>query len=220
MQTHFNTSHVTVYRFEIQAYKECRKNFNTSHVTVYRQKKRHVSGLRLISIHPMLRFISAPRPSCCCEAGISIHPMLRFIRVELWQTRQYSDISIHPMLRFIKCKKSVCIKSGIISIHPMLRFITMLHVMIDALCDFNTSHVTVYPCNNVPMLILNEHFNTSHVTVYHNISESYIRILTNFNTSHVTVYPLGKHFINFLIIFQYIPCYGLSKWNEAEVAQW
>ena len=53
--------------------------FNTSHVTVYRVfNKRNRVGV-IISIHPMLRFISENQDGNGKGHRISIHPMLRFI---------------------------------------------------------------------------------------------------------------------------------------------
>ena len=63
---------------------------------------------------------------------------------------------------------------------------SMLFVLV---VDFNTSHVTVYPDGTGRKRSFQNHFNTSHVTVYRGQMP-------------------GRH-CRFL--FQYIPCYGLSK---------
>ena len=103
----------------------------------------------------------------------------------------------------------------LISIHLMLLFIVHLSFL-DAisLCNFNTSHVTVYLPHPFPRRWCMLNFNTSHVTVYQNMNEQNRNIqefqyiscyclsphpfprrwcMLNFNTSHVTVYPRQKN---------------------------
>ena len=77
---------------------------------------------------------------------------------------------------------------------------------------FNTSHVTVYLYSDKSAAYPVADFNTSHVTVYRCLGLDLISVQNYFNTSHVTVYPGQVNFkANTLTIFQYIPCYGLSK---------
>ena len=57
MKYNFNTSHVTVYRMDTITTKIGKEDFNTSHVTVYPNNLIQEGGGKLISIHPMLRFI-------------------------------------------------------------------------------------------------------------------------------------------------------------------
>ena len=61
--THFNTSHVTVYRPKSVMYMSDIQNFNTSHVTVYRGWSVFFRAGSIISIHPMLRFINSKHPA-------------------------------------------------------------------------------------------------------------------------------------------------------------
>mgnify|MGYP006918913467 CR=1 FL=1 len=141
-------------------------NFNTSHVTVYQHSSYEKATCKVISIHPMLRFIYRLNVNESVETdfntshvtvypaaligktgfdSISIHPMLRFIVITIFRKTTPARISIHPMLRFIQY---LCTRKRIrtqISIHPMLRFIASLIVKIPSSTDFNTSHVTVYP---------------------------------------------------------------------------
>ena len=98
-----------------------------------------------------------------------------------------------------------------ISIHLMLLFINQDHHTFLQYQDFNTSHVTVYPCSAKTSLPDLYHFNTSHVTVYllhppnnpYPLSISIHLMLLFISSTNITV---GK-----LIIFQYISCYCLSK---------
>ena len=97
---------------------------------------------------------------------------------------------------------------------------------------FNTSHVTVYPCDAEDQLLIIFHFNTSHVTVYrslhsavcfsrpdfntshvtvyHYLQSMHMDFFLHFNTSHVTVYRNQQGYRKVAKQFQYIPCYGLS----------
>ena len=84
------------------------------------------SQARLISIHPMLRFIHLPPIVDLKPIHISIHPMLRFIFIVLRIRVSLFLISIHPMLRFIIVHKQETQPLIAISIHPMLRFIKLV----------------------------------------------------------------------------------------------
>ena len=57
METHFNTSHVTVYRLSDIIIVTVFHDFNTSHVTVYPLGENTYLMVRRISIHLMLLFI-------------------------------------------------------------------------------------------------------------------------------------------------------------------
>ena len=101
-------------------------------------------------------------------------------------------ISIHLMLRFIKINLWCVFILVNISIHLMLRFIAWIILKFARKADFNTSHVTVYRKLFVA------------VKVWY----------PNFNTSHVTVYLSGYYWYQGIQkAFQYISCYGLSKWD-------
>ena len=97
-------------------------NFNTSHVTVYLKDddetlifkkfqyipcyglsitKMYLENTKIISIHPMLRFIGSSMFFSATSVLISIHPMLRFIFSDRAGAGEICCISIHPMLRFI-----------------------------------------------------------------------------------------------------------------------
>ena len=70
----------------------------------------------------------------------------------------------------------------------MLLFIRTCRHRWHSVADFNTSHVTVYPCGLFFIGVIIDYFNTSHVTVY--LSEN--------------------GYIVVKVIFQYISCYCLS----------
>ena len=76
-------------------------HFNTSHVTVYLHGTESVGCTFRISIHLMLRFISSTSSSFLSTKTISIHLMLRFISNGFSRHSQQMSISIHLMLRFI-----------------------------------------------------------------------------------------------------------------------
>ena len=61
------------------------RNFNTSHVTVYHVWREKCLRAILISIHPMLRFITLGIRRHHHNGHISIHPMLRFIIMQVWE---------------------------------------------------------------------------------------------------------------------------------------
>ena len=100
--------------------------------------------------------------------------------------------------------------------------------------DFNTSHVTVYPCH--PDLCSRSIHISIHLMLRFIVTKlDHRKVETNFNTSHVTVYlcrcvcwlwpdnisiHLMLRFIyladynkGLAIKFQYISCYGLSRWE-------
>ena len=163
-----------------------------------------------ISIHLMLLFIDNGRSNENNKQTISIHLMLLFIDYEFPRMFNFTEISIHLMLLFI-------ISS------PSSSF---------TVCDFNTSHVTVY----LPLgwrtgatLFISIHLML--LFIQHAVFQILIRIrisihlmllfigqetaicipgITDFNTSHVTVYHLYVLSLIFLTRFQYISCYCLS----------
>ena len=117
----FNTSHVTVYPQADGKKEQCQVDFNTSHVTVYLSPPRIEARKRKISIHLMLRFISAHMFLYACASSfqyISCYGLSWYLE----QFPRYKDISIHLMLRFI--------------------FVFCILATVSAY--FNTSHVTVY----------------------------------------------------------------------------
>ena len=101
---------------------EVGENFNTSHVTVYRCRSFIYWRLCLISIHPMLRFISIEDAEVTTLNGFQYIPCYGLSKIQVIRTmtvmnfntshvtvypraanvlRRYTPISIHPMLRFI-----------------------------------------------------------------------------------------------------------------------
>ena len=81
--------------------------------------------------------------------------------------------------------------------------------------NFNTSHVTVYLIALLKIWDGICDFNTSHVTVYLIALLKIWDGICDFNTSHVTVYQEPDQ-VDILVKleFQYISCYGLSKWQQ------
>ena len=137
--------------------------------------------------------------------------MLRFIRVKegeillviefqyipCYGLSSFTRISLFPIwiFQYIPCYG--------LSVLMLFQFCTHLH--------FNTSHVTVYRGTAILIGMYLVYFNTSHVTVYLLPVYPLHAFLPYFNTSHVTVYPV--HAVSFFkqqMLFQYIPCYGLS----------
>ena len=159
--------------------------------------------------------------------------MLRFITDYLQPTVALYLISIHLMLRFIR------INGNLVIIRFTFQYISCYGLSRKNLTSgekihhFNTSHVTVYPVEEVKKDKTNFHFNTSHVTVYLIMLAFKGFNENHFNTSHVTVYHqrhINKWLDNWISIhlmlrfiacvladvclslyrFQYISCYGLS----------
>ena len=97
-------------------------NFNTSHVTVYQRLKSWMKSIHLISIHLMLLFITKWEQCTLCRLNISIHLMLLFIHYTV-----HSPNHLHEF-QYISC---YCLSH--------LSFLDAI-----SLCNFNTSHVTVY----------------------------------------------------------------------------
>ena len=158
--------------------------------------------------------------SCYCLSGwfahrnlwrhISIHLMLLFIPPIMLSK------SIRPVFQYISC---YCLSMS-------LSFVTL------DFANFNTSHVTVYPCTYrnhivyntisihlmllfIPIPAVNptnqSNFNTSHVTVYRGATITRTQSGKYFNTSHVTVYRIPDTDEAFEMVFQYISCYCLSN---------
>ena len=143
-QANFNTSHVTVYLYISKEWRALRPDFNTSHVTVYLNVPIKFSFESIISIHPMLLFISSSISNLLENPYFNTSHVtvyrntegfagkmetfqyipcycLSWIVLYRWQL-SYS-ISIHPMLLFISLGRRLGQKEKTISIHPMLLFI-------------------------------------------------------------------------------------------------
>ena len=120
-------------------------------------------------------------------------------------------ISIHLMLRFISCNNCKTAFLIIISIHLMLRFINQATPT--QLSSATFQYISCYGLSGYGRLTdkAQEHFNTSHVTVYLMFYLLFFFMRYNFNTSHVTVYLHGNGRMEYRTKFQYISCYGLSR---------
>ena len=119
----FNTSHVTVYPNKPDMEKIIKVYFNTSHVTVYHYRPLPSTCLRLISIHLMLLFIG--------KSGTRVYRIWIFQYISCY-CLSWKLSSRHPgylPFQYISC---YCLSH-------------LRHHSITAECDFNTSHVTVYP---------------------------------------------------------------------------
>ena len=203
----FNTSHVTVYPMHLRIassdiaisihlmllfiinrkdYLRKKTNFNTSHVTVYRLE------MSMYKFSYIFQYISCYCLSKCVSCDrhfllISIHLMLLFIN--------HSGVLVVLVIAFqyISCYcLSSCLSSSFMSV-----------------CNFNTSHVTVYlhrPDIRKSVCIISIHLMLLFIHVRHKCLQS----LTYFNTSHVTVYRPAVVVSNNKNKFQYISCYCLS----------
>ena len=118
-------------------------HFNTSHVTVYRFIHVHKSifiQFQYISCYCLSHRTETHQFVTC----ISIHLMLLFIDND----RGWSNTVC--IFQYISCyclssSKTICLGNTLISIHLMLLFITERSNFVSLLKHFNTSHVTVYP---------------------------------------------------------------------------
>ena len=124
-------------------YKMLKEHFNTSHVTVYRYKPVVYADM------PIFQYIScyclSPFVSLCVALSlyISIHLMLLFIGIP------FSTLCATVAFQYISCyclsRKLGWIRGGnSISIHLMLLFIVINIWICTTRTYFNTSHVTVY----------------------------------------------------------------------------
>ena len=122
----------------------CDLRFNTSHVTLYPFEILSTSKAVGVSIHLMLLFIER----CSRVWGalhwfqyISCYSLSVYRKVETTS----SGVSIHLMLLFIAyCGKDCWYKKSV-SIHLMLLFILIWLQRRSSRRSFNTSHVTLYP---------------------------------------------------------------------------
>ena len=119
---YFNTSHVTVYRPTGSLLLLPLLNFNTSHVTVYQTAPGGNGHSKIISIHPMLRFI---------------HYNMLF----QMQLKPFQYIPCYGLSIFIKYFIIMCLEFQYI---PCYGLSSIISVLISSGIDFNTSHVTVY----------------------------------------------------------------------------
>ena len=140
----FNTSHVTVYLIISTARRETDLNFNTSHVTVYQNVAWWFCLGSWISIHLMLRFIPDD-----AQAYKNVWAF-QYISCYGLSFSPYNEILIGFRFQYISCY-GLSYRTG--ADHKNM-------------CDFNTSHVTVYQFKVICKEENRSNFNTSHVTVY------------------------------------------------------
>ena len=186
---YFNTSHVTVYRTLSKRYSLHRSNFNTSHVTVYLHRI-HTKKCLLCNFntsHVTVYHYSVE----ICQAGrkISIHPMLRFI------IHFARDINIFTPFQYIPCYGlSFSVQQGRrnfpISIHPMLRFI--------GACPLVVMSVVIISIH--PMLRFIQREMWVHTTICLISIHPMLRFIME-----------DRYLFKAKRLFQYIPCYGLSR---------
>ena len=141
----------------------------------------------IISIHPMLKFITAHMQKTIMQSYFNTSHVKVYLLKQRYAIRCVINfntshvkvyllvcflfplcnmISIHPMLKFIICPGVSVLLQILISIHPMLKFITLRRLLFLPDASFNTSHVKVYPHIDGFVSVIDASFNTSHVKVY------------------------------------------------------
>ena len=161
----FTTSHVTVYLCYIALAPLSQLHFNTSHVTVYRELKSSYFTSLIISIHLMLLFIMSSDILLISYAAfqyISCYCLSIAILKLIWSLYYFNTSHVTVYLYI----SSATAHTAFISIHLMLLFIPFTHQTsfwlllfqyISCYClSLHCKDGTCYLCN----------FNTSHVTVY------------------------------------------------------
>ena len=137
-------------------------HFNTSHVTVYRRPGSQRIGVRMISIHPMLRFIQENRKNLPETGQFQYIPCYGLSP----KVQQYIDRV--ESFQYIPCYGLSALGAGLRE--PPLYF--------------NTSHVTVYRFFSWHISPLKNYFNTSHVTVYPEQKTGFYR------KRHISIHPM------------------------------
>ena len=227
---YFNTSHVTVYRFQIVVAQHRETYFNTSHVTVYllAQLVEENKYLYFNTSHVTVYHLTHSKQyqlllfqyiSCYCLSCVR------------WFCKTCKQISIHLMLLFIHSDQNFLPVSDSFQYISCYCLSLRPHVTVRPVLYFNTSHVTVYQILtsfnstfhhisiHLMLLfimiaykidVLEAHFNTSHVTVYR--KETTSRYRYRFISIHLML--LFIFLISFVTSstrsFQYISCYCLS----------
>ena len=97
---------------------------------------------------------------------ISIQPLLRFISESEHDKALCEDISIQPLLRFIEHVDGKPGRSRSISIQPLLRFIRISVIFVIAHSYFNTTLVKVHRKQDFDMKLPEYNFNTTLVKVH------------------------------------------------------
>ena len=165
------------------------KHFNTSHVTVYPVRNCLLGLAKLISIHPMLRFIDKELRTeridpifqyipCYGLSAVAldfciVRYIFQYIPCYGLSGASAAGWSPGSEFQYIPCyglskSDSPTERVIIISIHPMLRFIPYFFTV-----DTFLSNISIHPMlrfiGNIPEKehLFTGHFNTSHVTVYH-----------------------------------------------------
>ena len=185
-------------------------HFNTSHVTVYRYLDCCFFRISGISIHLMLLFITSARRTERGADTISIHLMLLFIgfvsfRYSASSNFNTSHVTVYQCGYFPQMDIFKNFNTSHVTVYQSQRIRKMLRIL-----NFNTSHVTVYLQTDGDYITFSWHFNTSHVTVYPNTSSRILPIVAI--SIHLMLLFIGWVFCGriFSIAFQYISCYCLS----------
>ena len=162
------------------------QGFNTSHVTLYRYQISLRTSGRQVSIHLMLLFICMPPPEMYRKRSFNTSHVTLYPG---WLYRQYRRqfVSIHLMLLFIWYDYLQINNTWTVSIHLMLLFIVMMQYVTYGLARFNTSHVTLYPAVSIEVIFsyLFQYISCYSLSI---ISKRRTLWQTSFNTSHVTLY--------------------------------
>ena len=97
-------------------------------------------------------------------------------------------------------------KTSYVTVYRYSSFIACFHAS-----NFKTSYVTVYLALVVLWFRQNWNFKTSYVTVYLGVPPVQFRRRYYFKTSYVTVYPTSSISLFWILLFQNIVCYCLSR---------
>ena len=164
-----------------------------------------------ISIHPMLRFNDFFMENLekvlkfqyiLCYGSTNAHLKKTLIGKRFQYILCYGSTITLKMLDLLR----KYFNTSYVTVQPHQDGHLHAHVL-----HFNTSYVTVQLILKVYVGRLGKYFNTSYVTVQQRLGSSKSKPLKNFNTSYVTVQPKETKPVLLLLEFQYILCYGSTR---------
>ena len=183
---HFNTSHVTVYRWKSRCWME---KIKFQYISCYCLSASAVQGRKIF--------------------GISIHLMLLFIWIcrflpETEKDFNTSHVTVYQTMHLEWSQNSTHFNTSHVTVY---REKSWKHL--DNWIYFNTSHVTVYPPSCAYILTANwfQYISCYCLSIFFYCCQLACEY---FNTSHVTVYQNQQINTAKSLLFQYISCYCLS----------
>ena len=168
-----------------------------------------IQGVHLISIHPMLFFITGSGIMMQTVWCISIHPMLFFIQRRHKLYLVLEDFNTSNVI-FYQCRSSPSGGRKGISIHPMLFFIQKLFGMVPEFSEFQYIQCYFLSTGLRPSLPALQAFQYIQCYFLSRTGTGFSVAWSYFNTSNVIFYLTDRITVCTASVFQYIQCYFLS----------